>query len=274
MTLLEVQRQMLRAISRPFIGSDPIFCDADADFIKPNSRLSPAERLEIYGRSYWFRVLDALYEDFPGLNAVLGPNVFNRLSRAYLSDCTSQSFTLRNLGSRLADWLARNPKYAGNRHAIALDMARLEWAHIEAFDNAGKRVFGPEDLTELGPDFRAVLQPHVRLLALRYLVDDLRIQVNERRITRIQASRLRRSRLFVAVYRLNDSVYYRRLEPREHRLLGAIGEGYSIEAAIRRAFSNGSASPGQQQSMLERWFAVWAQLGWLCAEGDAVEEVH
>jgi hypothetical protein len=196
MTLLEVQRQMLRAISRPFIGSDPIFCDADADFIKPNSRLSPAERLEIYGRSYWFRVLDALYEDFPGLNAVLGPNVFNRLSRAYLSDCTSQSFTLRNLGSRLADWLARNPKYAGNRHAIALDMARLEWAHIEAFDNAGKRVFGPEDLTELGPDFRAVLQPHVRLLALRYLVDDLRIQVNERRITRIQASRLRRSRLF------------------------------------------------------------------------------
>ena len=40
---------------------------------------------------------------------------------------------------------------AGSRHALALDMVRLEWAHIEAFDNAAEKVLGPEDLLELGP---------------------------------------------------------------------------------------------------------------------------
>ena len=39
--------------------------EADA-LVKPNDRLTPLERLEIYSRSYWFRVLDCLYDDFPG----------------------------------------------------------------------------------------------------------------------------------------------------------------------------------------------------------------
>ena len=46
--------------------------EAAADFIKPNDRLSSFERLEIYNRQYWFRVLDCLWDDYPGLRAVLG----------------------------------------------------------------------------------------------------------------------------------------------------------------------------------------------------------
>ena len=121
-----------------------------AEFITPNSRLTSLERLEIYSRSYWYRALDSLYDDFPGLRAVLGRRAFQRLSRAYLAECPSQSFTLRNLGERLAGWLQRNPQYSGRRHALALDMVRLEWAHIEAFDGAAEKALGPEDLIELG----------------------------------------------------------------------------------------------------------------------------
>src|SRR5260370_40532061 len=112
------------------------------------------------------------------MRGVLGQRTFHLLSRAYLADCPSRSFTLRNLGSRLAEWLERNPQYAGDRFALALDMVRLEWAHIEAFDNTSEKVLGPEDLLELGPGVRAGLQPYVRLLAVQYPVDDLRIQVN------------------------------------------------------------------------------------------------
>src|ERR1700677_1225393 len=113
MTLLEVQSRMARAIFQPLTDSDRIAPGADVEYIKPNDRLTSAGRLEIYCRSYWFRVLDSLYDDFPGLRAVLGQRAFRLLSRAYLADCPSQSFTLRNLGSRLADWLQRNPQYAG-----------------------------------------------------------------------------------------------------------------------------------------------------------------
>src|SRR6202023_478741 len=115
-------RRMAHAILQPLTGSDRIAPKTDAEFIKPNDRLSASERLEIYSRSYWFRVLDSLRDDFPGLRAVLGQRAFHRLSRAYLADCPSQSFTLRNLGMRLEDWLRCNPQYARNRHALALDM--------------------------------------------------------------------------------------------------------------------------------------------------------
>jgi len=280
MTLLEVQRRMAHAILEPLTGSYRIAPKTDAAFIKPNDRLTAVERLEIYSRSYWFRILDSLYDDFTGLRMVLGQRAFHRLSRAYLGECPSRSFTLRNLGSRLEDWLRRNPQYAGSRHAVALDMVRLEWAHIEAFDNAAEKVLGPEDLLELGPRFRAALQPYIRLLALQYPVDDLRIQVNRASDERGAASNAAlkqkhltmtkrvslsdREKIFLAVHRRNFMVYYRRIEAEEYRLLSALRDGKPIAAAVRWAFEGSFASAGEQQSTLEQWFAVWAELGWLC----------
>lgn len=288
MTLLEVQRRMAHSILQPLTGSDRIAPKTDAAFIKPNDRLTAVERLEIYSRSYWFRVLDSLYDDFPGLRMVLGQRAFHRLSRAYLAECPSRSFTLRNLGARLEDWLRRNPQYAGSRHALALDMVRLEWAHIEAFDNAAEKVLGPEDLLELGPRFRAALQPFIRLLALQYPVDDLRIQVNRASDERGAASNAalkqkhhdmtkrvslsNREKIFLAVHRRNFMVYYRRIEAEEYRLLSALRDGQPIARAIRCAFEDSSASTEEQQSMLEKWFAVWAELGWLCPPARSKRE--
>ena len=288
MTLLEVQRRMARAILKPLTGSYRIAPKTDAAYIKPNDRLTSVERLEIYSRSYWFRVLDSLYDDFPGLRMVLGQRAFHRLSRAYLAECPSRSFTLRNLGSRLEDWLRRNRQYAGSRHALALDMVRLEWAHIEAFDNAAEKVLGPEDLLELGPRFRAALQPYIRLLALQYPVDDLRIRVNRASDERGAASNAAlkqkhltmtkrvslsdREKIFLAVHRRNFMVYYRRIEAEEYRLLSALRDGKPIAAAIRWAFEGSFASAGEQQSTLEQWFAVWAELGWLCPPARSKRE--
>ena len=84
-----------------------------SQIIKPNDRLTSFERLEIYNRQYWFRVLSAFAEDFPGLRAVLGGRRFDAMAKAYLIDCPSQSFTLRNLGSRLVNWLQKHPTLGG-----------------------------------------------------------------------------------------------------------------------------------------------------------------
>ncbi len=62
-----------------------------AEFIKPNDRLSSFERLEIYNRQYWFRLLDCLYEDYPGLLAVLGERRFLNV-RSSLSGASSLGF--------------------------------------------------------------------------------------------------------------------------------------------------------------------------------------
>ena len=287
MRLLELQRRVAGAVMRPLTPSGgiapktadgrPLRAEAN-ELIKPNARLTSLERLEIYSRQYWFRVLDSLYEDFPGLCAVLGPRAFDRLATAYLTDFPSESFTLRNLGSRLEGWLRDHPGHAGNNLALALDMVRLEWAHIEAFDGAAKKVLGPEDLLELGPELRLRLQPHITLLELRYPVDDLRIQVNaiseghgaasnavrrqkESRIVH-RCTRLKPEPVFLAVHRLDFTIYYRRLEAEEFYLLDALRRGRPIGETVEILCKNGATPLDELQQKIENWFAAWARLGW------------
>ena len=86
--LLDLQRSMASAIFRPLtpawrmqsrLPDGNNMRAAASEFIKPNDRLSSFERLEIYNRQYWFRLLDCLYEDYPGLLAVLGEKRFLRV---------------------------------------------------------------------------------------------------------------------------------------------------------------------------------------------------
>ena len=280
MSLLELQQRMAAALMRPLVAGDHIDPGAPVDYIKPNDRLTSLERLEIYSRSYWYRLFDSLYEDFPGLRTVLGERAFGRLAKAYLTDRPSESWTLRNLGSRLEDWLRQNPTFAGDRLALAIDMIRLEWAHIEAFDEKEETVLGPEDLLELGPDLRIGLQPHIRLIELRYPVDDLRVKVNAASEEHGTASnavlkrkagglvgrihRLPPEQIFLAVHRLDFMVYYRRLDADEFRLLAALGKGLPVGEAMEAALEDSPVPVEELRHRVETWFAAWAEMGWLC----------
>lgn len=96
-------------------------------------------------------MIDSLRDDFPGLLAILGAYAFARLAEAYVRDTPSTSFTLHALGSKLEGWLLKHPRFAGTHHDLAMDMVRLEWAHIVAFDGLSVKALAPEDLAELKP---------------------------------------------------------------------------------------------------------------------------
>ena len=280
MSLMELQRRMAAHVMRPLTRADNIAPRTPdgrsmrreaAEFIKPNDRLKSIERLQIYNRQYWYRLLDSMYEDFPGLCAIVGQRAFHRLATAYIADCPSRSFTARDLGSRLEDWLRSNPSYASKRLDLALDMVRLEWAHIEAWDGAAEKALEPQDLLELGPGLRMALQPYITLLKLSYPVDDLRVQLSRaeedhgtasnavRAHTHRAVSRTRRlqpQELYVAVHRVDFTVYYRRLDREEFLLLEALRAGRTIGSAVRMAAA--------AEEKLETWFATWAELSWLC----------
>jgi hypothetical protein len=152
MRLASLQKAVTRAVMQPLTqnertqrvapGGERMHAYA-ARYIKPNDRLSSFDRLEIYNRQYWFRVLGGMAEDFPGLRAVLGGQRFESMCKAYLTECPSRSFTLRNLGAHLETWLRQNPNWTRDRRVLALDMVRLEWADIEAFDGQAKPPFAP-----------------------------------------------------------------------------------------------------------------------------------
>src|SRR6266481_4213992 len=152
--LKELQTLMASAIFRPLTDDNrmqPEWTDGSSTavvaerFIKPNDRLTSFDRLEIYNRVYWFRVLDCLYDDYPGLRAVLGERKFMKLITAYLAKYPSASFTLRNLGSRLEKFIRDEPRWIAPRVELALDMARFEWAQVVAFDDEAKPAIKPDD---------------------------------------------------------------------------------------------------------------------------------
>src|ERR1051326_5685548 len=149
------------------------------EIIKPNDRLSSVERLEIYNRVYWFRILSSLADDFPGLRAVAGQEQFDKIILAYLTELPSESFTLRDLGSRLEKWLHSHPEFIPGRERMALDMARLEWADIEAFDAAEYPRLTQEQFQGLGEDPVFDLQPNLILLDLAYPVDELLLAIRK-----------------------------------------------------------------------------------------------
>jgi len=250
-------------------------------FIKPNDRLTAFDRLEIYNRQYWFRVLSSMIEDFPGLRAVLGDRRFEAMSKAYLVDCPSRSFTLRNLGARLEAWLCKHPKWAGPKQALAVDIVRLEWADIEAFDGKAEPSLRPEDLrTEAGAKLKLTLQPYVRLLDLKYPVDDLLLEVRKEdedtdfasnafqerhKRKRVQAvAKLEPAQIFLAVHRVDDSVYFRRIAWEEFIILSALQQGKALGKAIEAAFRKSRVPAEERAGMVQQWFQNWAALGWFC----------
>jgi len=290
MSLAALQRTMARAVMQPLTPAERMQNRAPdgksmrayaGRFIKPNDRLSSFERLEIYNRQYWFRLFSSMNEDFPGLRAVLGDKKFEAMSKAYLVDCPSQSFTLRNLGARLESWLRKHPKWAGAKQALAIDIVRLEWADIEAFDGKAEPALRPEDLgAQASETLKLKLQPYISLLDLRYPVDDLLLEVRKEdedtdfasnafqekhKRKRVQAvAKLKPREIYLAVHRVEDSVYFRRIEREEFVILRSLREGKSLGKAIVAAFGKSRVPAEGRAGLVQHWFQNWAALGWFC----------
>lgn len=289
-SLAELQREMAAAVMQPLTANEDMraiapdgrpMAEVAESFIAPNSRLSAFERLEIYNRQYWFRVLGAFAEDFPGLRTVIGARAFEALSVAYLTANPSRSFTLRNLGSKLAHWLAANPQAAGRRYRLALDVARIEWAFVEAFDSAERTPLTLDQIATLDAGSRLALQPHLQLIALSYPADDLVLGLHQREKRQTSEAgvrqdeetdqapaklpRLRRHPTWLAAHRVDFSVFYLRLKREEFLTLAAIRQGLPLADALETGFIGSKIPQDRRPKLVQNWFANWAELGWICA---------
>jgi hypothetical protein len=276
-SLREIQHRMGVAVMHPLTANDdaPRRLRAEAEaIIKPNNRLSSLERLEIYSRSYWFRVLDSLVEDFPGVRAIVGVGEFHAMSRDYLADHPSTSFTLRNLGSHFVEWFSTNLDRVRPHAQLAMDMAQLEWAHIEAFDAAERPVITPDMWARAGEDATFHLQPYIRLVSAEYAVDDLLLEIREledssnRKIAAWRRKRLLRIQpdtSYIVVHRVDLSVCYRRVAPEAFRLLNALQHGKPVGEALELAFAESQISQDRWPGLVQQWFGLWMQLGWFSA---------
>lgn len=293
MNLLELQRRMIEDVRRP-LTADYTMQTMDSDghlveqiaarYIKPNALLSSFERLEIYNRQYWFRVIDAVSEDYPAVRAVLGTEKFDELILAYLRETPSTSWTLRDLSKELPRFLNAHPAFAGRKRRLAVDVARLEWAYIETFDGRHLAPLTTEAVQSFSPESKVSLQPHIRLLDLYYPVDEIVLAVHrttpesdivsnaaiERKAkTSGEIPSVRQERIYLAVHRYDNSVYYRRIAREAWRLLRALSRGASIVESITEAFVRTRLSGEEQTALLQETLAHVSELGWLCPFQDS-----
>jgi hypothetical protein len=293
MNLEQLQREMFEVIRQPLAADDRTperTLDGKSTqeiaerIIKPNDRLTSVERLQIYNQVYWYRILSSLAEDFPGLRAIIGQESFDRLLVAYLTERPSESFTLRNLGSRLEKWLGDHPEFAGKNQRIALDMVRLEWADIDVFDSAELPKISEGDLATLGEDPVFHLQPYLRLLDFAYPVDDLLLQLRSEEegeetetdiasnVVMMESHRKQTKRrslpkpkkVYVAVHRQDNDVYFKRLQPEAFALLRALQQGKPLSEAIAESVNWTRRKVEFITVRVHDWFANWSSLGWFC----------
>lgn len=286
-TFAQAQRAMAAAIMRPMTRRQGMqrtwidgrsMYDVAAELIKPNDRLTSFERLEIYNRQYWFRLADSFYEDFPGLRLVLGQKKFDILLTEYLSRHPSSSFTLRNLGNRLTNFIEEEPQLTSPHQKLCRQMADCEWAKVVAFDGESKPPLTPGSLSGVDPArLQLRLQPYISLLELDYALDEFLIGLKRAERMHTEAGSMRAQRpgrqgmkvpkeekVYLAVHRFDDSVYFKRLDKAAFALLSAIKSGAGVEEACAQIVATTyGADCSDLISNVTGWFRTWSELSWL-----------
>jgi hypothetical protein len=255
-------------------------------FIKPSDRLTSFERLQIYNQQYWWRIFESFAEDFCGLRAVIGPAKFDALAVAYLEKWGSTSWTMRNLGQHLEVFLKKHPHLTAPHSALALDIARLEWARVWAFDEPGDPPLEQGMSARTPPErLRLVLQPYVVLLELRHEADKLLLRFHKRdqsaaettASNAVTASGRRHRSLRIAgkpakkpvhlvVHRHDSTVFYKRVAPEAFKLLTLLRKGTTLGAACAGAFAGTAIAPEQAAESTRKWFTHWMALGWFASK--------
>ena len=267
--LVDFQRAIAAALMRPLTRQDNLRRGADAAIalVKPNARLSSAERLEIYARSYWSRLLEAFGEDFPGLRAGSAPKALSTCAGSIWLSAPRRVLPCATWG-RLPAWLVAHPEFGGT---LGLEMAELEWAEIESFDAAALTPLTVEQSSALTPESTLQLQPHLQLVQATNAVDTLLLEVRAqikagRKARRFHYARLAAAQaeepIYIAVHRPELMVYYKRLDREMFELLRALGEGITLGEAIEAAYTGSALGEDRKPQHIQQSFALFASLGW------------
>jgi hypothetical protein len=269
-----LQRFMVSAIQRP----TPLVEDAGqlasrtSSAIAGNARLTPIEQLDIYREQFWLRHVGSLREDFPSLVHVLGDESFDELAREYLAAHPPESFTLRDLGDKLPSFVETRAPWAGD--PLLADIARLEWAFVEAFDAPDAPPFDVRTLAGGTEDAwagaRIVFQPSMRRLVLAYPAHELRGKVRAGEA----AERPDPRDSWVVIYRAGlghqgstadaGTLQYIDVERLAYHLLGALAEGTPLAAACERVVAaNAEVDMARIEAHIGGWFQQWGAFGWI-----------
>ena len=135
-------------------------------------RMTARERLDVYRSGYRGRLIECLADDYPALKHLLREDRFDAIASLYIDAHPSRSPSLNAFGATMPAFLAESGLKDA---AFASDLARLEWALVEAIHAAHADPITPERLAEIAPETwvgaRLQAAPSVQVLRFRHPVD-------------------------------------------------------------------------------------------------------
>lgn len=226
--------------------------------IGAGTALAPAERLQVYTRMYFWRIRDALAEDYPQLAELLGADAFADLLRAYLRRHPSAHPSLRHAGRHLPAFVATHPIDA--LPPWAADLARLEWARVDAFDAPDAEPLGKADLHAIAPADWATIRfapiPALSVVACEWPVHDVWADPAGCRPEPLPT--------ILRVWRQDHRVFHARVDALEAEALARLlaGEPFAIVCDVF-----GALAPEEAASRAGGLLARWVEDGLLGAIG-------
>lgn len=144
------------------------------DVTGPDGLPAP-KRFSVYRNNVIVSLTEALMATYPALVRLLGEEYFRALARLYVSAEPPSSPVLLTYGEGLASFIAGFPPLEG--YPYLPDVARLEWAWLEAYHAADHAPLDPAALALLPPErlgsLRFTLHPACRLIVSPHPVLDL-----------------------------------------------------------------------------------------------------
>lgn len=241
----------------------------DVESVITRSRaLSSVDRLEIYARAYYARLLECLRAEFPVLSRALGEDLFDEFAVGYLERYPSRSYTLCRLGAQFPRYLDETRPPDESWAEAIVDLAALEWAVAEVFDGPGVEGQPLLDAAQLAtipadrwPEARLVPVPCLRLLSLRYPVRSYYMALRDED----EATPPDRSDSYLALTRRDYVVRLHELSPPEYVLLNALLEGQPIGSAVGLVAESADPELDHLADDLRVWFGNWAAAGFFRA---------
>jgi hypothetical protein len=228
-------------------------CDPGSD-APGDAELIGSGDIAIYARMYASRLHDTLADDYPKLRTALGDERFGELVAHYFRVHPPSSFTLRDAGLALEQFL-RGSELAP---AWAADLAALERARVEVFDGPDAAPLTQDVVAALGdalPGLALAWVPSSVVVPLAWTVDDVWSAIEDGAAPPEPVAEPRT----VLVWRRDVAVLHRTLDADEAGLAPRLAHGVSFADACEVLGAlHGDAASARAVELLLRWLGAAA----------------
>ena len=237
--------------------------------ILPSNEMSSLDRIQIYGRAYFGRLVECLRAQFPAVRHAISDEAFDGLAYGYLIQNPSRNYTLGTLGDSFDTFLettrpARSEGSDEDDLDIAdflIDLSRLERTYSDVFNGQGPEGqvwLRPEDLEGMTVEqfARCHLIPYecVRLLEFRFPVHEYASAIRQG----IEPVPPVPRPVLLVVTRRDYVVRRYEINRQQFDLLSSLVRRDSIGEALESLVSNFESDLPSLTAAVRSWFREWS----------------